>query len=203
MRIEKLILLVIMSSTVISCQTTGGKLTAEDILKENNVVRAGKFESQEGGFKVDFPCEPINSELPTESDYGNKLMTTYECGNEIAHFSVSYQDFTKPVKDLKKFFKEQQKLRFEGMEDSAKIVSQTEKTINNFPGIYFETEQNASEIFPRSALFDELSVLKEKRYYSVWTTVLAKDGQTPKDVGQEIRDKTKQFVDSFELIESK
>ncbi len=203
MRIVKTFLFLLLISAIISCNAQNKPRTAEDVLKQNNVSRPGKFESKEGGFKIDFPCEPIKSELATESNYGNKTMTAYECGNEIAHFSVGFQDFTRKVENPKQFFEEQKKMRIEGMEAVSKFVSETEKNVGNFPALYLETEQNANEIFPRAALHNELQLLKNQRYYSILTTVLAKDGQSPKDISSEIKTKTKQFIDSFEIIESK
>lgn len=188
---------------LVSCNGQKRVRTAADVLKENNVSRQGKFQSKEGGFKIDFPCEPIKSELPVDSVYGNKTITAYACGNEIARFSVSFQDFTKKVGDLRQFYKEQQKLRIVGMEDSVKVVSETEKAIGDFRGVYLETEQNAGEIFPRSALHTELHLLKGQRYYSVLTTVLGREGQAPSAISKEIRAKTKQFIDSLELTDGR
>lgn len=201
MPFKKVLFFLFVAFTIVSCNGQGKVRTAEDVLKENNVSRNGKYESKEGGFKIDFPCEPMKIELPAESNYGNKTMTAYECGNEIARFSVSFQDFTRNIADPKLFFKEQQKSRIEGMEDAAKVVSETTQTIGNYSAVYFETEQNAGEIFPRSAIYNELHLLRGQRYYSVFTTVLGREKQIPKDIGKEIRDKTKHFIDSFELIE--
>lgn len=61
-------------------------------------------------------------------------------------------------------------MRLDGMVDFAKVVLETEKTVNGFPAVYFETEQNANEILPKSGLFNELQLLKGQRYYSVFTT---------------------------------
>lgn len=202
MKIVKFLVLAIAFLAIASCDAQVKKRSAEDVLKENNVSRIGKFESKEGGFKAAFPCEPMKSELPVDPDYGNETLTAYECGNEIARFSVKFQDFTKKVGNPKQLFEEQKKMRLNGMEDVAKVVLETKKTINNFPAVYSETEQNAGEIFPRAALYSEMQLLKGQRYYSILTTVLAKDGQSPKDISREIRNKTKQFIDSFELIES-
>lgn len=203
MRTGKFLFLLLMSLTIVSCSGQEKVKTAEEVLKENNVSRTGKYESKEGGFKIDFPCEPIKTELPTESSYGNKAMIAFECGNEIARFSVSFQDFTKKAENPKQFYEEQKKTRVEGMEDVSKVVAEIEKNIGVFPAVYLETEQIAGEIFPRAALYNELQLLKGQRYYSILTTVLAKEGQSPKDISREIRDKTKRFIDSFELIEDK
>lgn len=203
MRIEKVLFLLILSLAISSCNAQNKSQTAEDVLKENNVSRQGKYESKEGGFKIDFPCEPMKSTNPIDSDYGNKTISFYECGNETARFSVSIQDFTKKIGDPKKVFEDKKQMRIMGIDDSAKIVSETEKTINGLPSVYFETELYAGAMIPKSGLVSELHLLKNQRYYSVTTTVLAKDKQSPKDISKDIRDKTKQFIDSFELIESK
>lgn len=203
MRIEKVLFLLILSLAISSCRAQNKPQTAEDVLKENNVSRIGKYESKEGGFKVDFPCEPMKSAKPIDSDYGNKTIEFYECGNETARFSVSIQDFTKKIADPKKVFEDQKQMRIMGMDDSAKIVSETEKSVSGLTAVYFETELYAGVMIPKSGLVSELHLLKKQRYYSVTTTVLAKDGQLPKDISKEIRDKTKHFIDSFELVEDK
>ena len=203
MRIEKFIFLLTTVLMTASCNAQNKVQTTEDVLKENNVSRTEKFESKEGGFKVDFPCEPMKSAKPIDSDYGNKTISFYECGNEIASFSLSIQDFTKKIGDPKKVFEDQKQMRIMGMDDSAKIVLETEKTVSGLPAVYFETELYTGAMIPRSGLVSELHLLKKQRYYSITTTVLAKDGQSPKEISQEVRDKTKQFIDSFELVENK
>ena len=193
----------LLSIAIGSCQSQEKPITASDVLKENNIIRKNKFESKEGRFKADFPCEPMKSENAINSNYGNKTINFYECGNETARFTVSFQDFTKKVENRKRFFEDQKKQRVLGMEDYAKVALETEKTVDGIPAFYFETELNAGEMLPKSGLASELHLLKGQRYYSIYTMVLTKEGQKPNTIGKEIRDKTRQFIDSFEITEMK
>lgn len=195
--------MILMLFFIVSCNGQEKVKTAEDGLKENNVSRKDKFESKEGGFKISFPCEPMKSEKRIDSDFGNTTIHFLNCGNEIADYSVSFQDLTKKITNPKEVFDKEKQMRIMGLEESVKIISETEKTVNGFPAVFFETELNAGAVLPNSGLNSELHSLKGQRLYSVNVIVICKKGQKAKDISKELKDKTQQFIDSFEIIESK
>lgn len=204
MNIEKywLLLFLIFATTSCEGQSNINSPTNNSATSGSSLVKS-KFESKEGGFKINFPCEPMKSEKQIDSDFGNTTIYFLDCGNETANYSVSFRDFTKKITNPKEVFVREKQMRIMGLEESVKIVSDIEKTVNGFPAVYFETELNAGDVLPKSGLNSELHSIKGQRHYSVNVIVMCKKGQTPQDISKELKDKTKEFIDSFEIFENK